>query len=877
MQYEKTIIDFSGADLISVPDAELEKYSTVKSKMFPNASYIWPYGCVRFHMFRLFTLKAKIVRAEAEFVCDNLFDVWLNGENLASDVRYFTSNELSKFLTDGENNLHIRAYQSDSDERFSSAITGGIRIYYENGEIEEILTDGEFKQVLLIDFGENEEPAGFETETHGRVVAAVNVMKLHPIALRRSFYFVRDFFVGRELKSAVLYSSALGSYEPYINGKRIDDVFFIPFCQNYEKECQKFDVTNLLKQGKNRIGAILGNGTYNCSSWGNMRADKPQFTAFLKLTYTDGESECIFTDENWRCMPSPLTDNDIQYGERYDARLEIEGWCDAETKNENEKNVCLGKSDKTEKLLLQSYPFIRKMKCHTLKNPVKLTDGSYMWDVGECIAGRAGAVFKNLEAGQKIKIRYYERLDKSTGLPLAGAYGTVYYPVDCEPGGRSTAFMRNTDVYFAAGRETESYECRFAYTGFRYVCVEGIKSLSELSELYAFELHNDLKMTGHVITENEAVKKIFGATKRAWLNNIFNGPTDCPTREKNFWNGDMQIFSGTACWLTDNASFLSRWTDNGIKMHPGPYAWEDETYILPLTLYRFYGDKEILRRRFPEMLKLIEKRCEYDGMVLPSGKTREYCDWLSPTGITPDKPFFCGCWYYYMLKCTSQIAEIIGEIEKAKELSEKAERARAEFNEKFFLADEHDYTPKNQCGIVLPLAFGIAPENERESLSKTLVGYVEKADYHLTTGFIGTRYLFPVLSDFGYGDVAYKILSQKDFPSWLDMLSSGATSMTESWEGENSKSKGMSMSHFSLGSVTEWFFEYLGGIRLEKSAPGLSRVYIEPLMLKEIGSFEMKYMTERGEIVVEWHFDGDEPVLNYSVPEGITVEVSVRK
>ncbi len=871
MQYSKSEMDFSRAKLISAGDSALKKFCRPKEENFPSAMYIWPFGCVRFHFFRLFRTENGVKSAELAFLCDNLFDVWLNGRQLACDTRHLELTDVTGLLKTGENNLHIRGYQSGTDESFSAAITGGIRLCYEDGSSEEIVTDGSFKQVKLVDFWENDEPDGFETETEGRDVLDVNVMSMHPAAIRRSYYFMRRINIGGELKSAVMYSSALGCYEPYINGRRITDARFMPFCSNYQKEYQSFDILPFLKKGDNTVCMLTGNGTYNCRSWGMLYAQKPEITAIIRLEYQDGKTEYVFTDEEWRCTPSPLTDNDIQYGERYDARLEVpELFCGSADISEYEE-VCARENTEHKMLLRQDYPHIICAREYTADRLKELPDGSYLFDVGQCIAGRARVTFRGLARGRKVRLRYCERLSRETGLPENGAYVNVYYPADCEKGGRSENFVRNMDVYIAKDSGRETYECRFAYTGFRYIYIEGLESRSEVEELCAFELHNGLEETGELVTENSAVSRIFNATKRAWLNNVFNGPTDCPTREKNYWNGDIQIFAHTACWLTDNSKLLARWTDNGIKMHAGPYAWEDETYMLPLTLYRFYGDKNILRCRYGEMLRLVEKRTEYEGMLLPEADTHEYCDWLSPTGVTPDKKFFCGCWYYNMLNEISGVAEILGDLDAAERLRERAERAKDEFNRRYLTDGGKNYSAGNQCGIVLPVAFGIAPEQLRQGLADTLAEYVRREDWHITTGFIGTRYIFEVLSEYGHADTAFRVISGKTFPSWLNMLDSGATAITESWRGENDSDKSISMSHFSLGSVTGWFFEYLGGIRIRKSEPGLKKVFIDPIIPHGLGDFTVKYRSVRGEISVSIKTEGGEPTLEYSVPEGVEV------
>ncbi len=865
--------DFSAAKLISAPLSVLESLSRPKEENFPSAKYIWPYGCTRFHTVRFFTPKARVIKAQAAFLCDNLFDLWLNGRQIACDTKHLCLTDITDCIADGENNLHIRGYQSGTYKTFSSAITGGIRLFYENGETEDIVTDGNFLQMSLVTFWETEEPQGFETATPDKFRCRdMNVMQQHPIALRRSFCFKKSFTLERLPIKARLCSSALGCYEPYLNGERITDSFFMPFCQTLEREYQEFDILPLLKEGDNTLGMITGNGWYNCSSWGSLKANVPELVATVELEYEDGKREYIHTDESWLCAPSPLVENDLQYGERYDARLEITDWCSS-----NEDGfyaVGARKNTDCASMILQSYPFVKKVREHKPKLLRILPDGSPMYDIGVCIAGRAKIKLRGLSAGKDIRIRYCERLADDGVMPENGAYTTVFYQNDCAPDGRSPHFLRNLDVYTAKGDAEECYECRFSYTGYRYIWIEGLDDISQLVELVPFELRSELVETGEILTENRPINKIFNATKRSWLNNVFNGPTDCPTREKNYWNGDSEIFSHTACWLTDNSSFLSRWTDNGKKMHSGPAAWEDEEYEIPLTLYRFYGDKALLKKRFPVMLNLINKRTEYEGMILPENpNTHEYCDWLSPKGVTPSKLFFKGCWFCHMLEEVAKVAEIIGETEKCCELREWAEKAKEEFNRRHFIESENDYDARCQCGIVLPVAFGIAPEEHRQALADKLVEYIKKEDYHLSTGFIGTRFIFEVLADYGYTDIAYKLIAQDSFPSWLHMLDGGATAITESWLGTKDPDKSLSMAHFSLGSVVGWFFEYLGGIRIKDSAPGMSQVVLKPHPIKEIGSFAVRYNSLYGEICTEWHYEGDTPKFTYSLPEGVTAQV----
>ena len=874
--YQITEKDFSPAKLLTPSDAAIRLFNRPREENFPDSPYWWPLACTRFHAYRLFTPKGNVVKAEAAFLCDNLFDLWLNGHPFAVQTRHLPLTDITALVQTGENNLHIRGFQSGSDESFISAITGGIRLRYEDGTFENIYLDRPARILQLVNFYDNEiDPEGFETMTedfYAYVPKEPGVYPIHPIALRRSFYYIRPFTLTEIPARATLYASALGCYEPYLNGERLTDARLMPFGTNYRKEYQTFDLLPLLKTGGNVIGMITGNGSYNCCSWGTLTANIPTLVAMLELEYPDGRQETILSDESWLCAPSPLVDNDLQYGERYDARLETPHWCEENYPAHRFYPVKASPNEALASLLEQNYPPIRAVREYTPTRIGSLGENTPLFDTGLCIAGRAKLRLQDLRPGQKIRIRYCERL-MADGQPQLKAYGAVFYPSDSLPGGRAQGFLRNMDVYIAGGAPEETYECRFAYTGFQYIWIEGLDSEAQLVSLTAQELRSDLAPTGSIDTDAPELMQIFHATRRSWYNNIFHGPTDCPTREKNFWNGDSQIFSHTACLLSDCSDFLARWTHNGIKMERGPYGWEDETYEIPYTLYRFYGDKGILRETYPKMLELIERRQEAPGMILPENPCAPYCDWLSPTGISPSKVFFSGCYYIHMLDRVSEIAAILGDTATAETLRHKAQEAKAAFNRRHLCPNGKDYDAHNQCGIVLPMAFGIAPEEHREALVETLVGYVRETDYHVTTGFIGTRFLPEVLADYGYADVVYKLLIQPTAPSWMDMLKDGASAISESWYGLADPDGGISMAHFYLGAITGWFFEYLGGIRINDSRPGLSHVVLKPHPVKEIGRFEARYQTPMGEIFTHWHYAGDTPVFRYTLPEGITADV----
>lgn len=857
---------------ISAPRALLDQFDRPRAAEFPRAKFIWGREYVRQHFLRTWVSEEIPVRTLVHFICDNSIDIYFNGVCIASDVRDFSSDRLQAYWKTGENILWIRAFQTDTIESFTSALIGGIRWEYADGRVEEIVTDERFSEKRLVDFWVTEEPVGWETRTSDARDNILVVSDRHPIAAKRSCYFKKAFSCQKGLKRAWLYASAQGCYEPYLNGRRVTDALFMPSSTERAKEYQKFDVTDMLCEGENIVGAITGNGWYNCSAYGRLLANLPSLFMELHLEYEDGGTERIASDRTWQVAPSPLTDNDLQYGERYDARLELDGWATAEgTAGEWYFAEPVLPCPHTT-LWEQNYPPVRPIKEHAARYLGEIEPGVWLYDVGVNIAGNARMTLRNPKRGGRYLIQCCERL-RDDDTPEIGAYGAVFYQQDTQKGGRAEWSLRNLNVYIAKGEEVETYVARFSYTGFRYIYVSGMDVRPDAADIVGVELHNDLQRLGSFRSSNDSLLRLWNATVRAWENNIFNGPTDCPTREKNFWNGDMQIFAHAACWYTDVHDLLARWTDVGRKMQPGPYGWEDEEYETAWTLYRFFGDEEILRVKYPDMLALIEKRMEFDGMILPENPRSPYNDWLNPTGANLSKVFFAGCWYLRMLDTVSRVADVLGDCEKRDELRRAFAVGCEEFNRRHYDFERGEYDERIQSALVLPLAFGILPQSERTRAADTLNRYIEENGYALTTGFQATRYLPEVLADTGHLDTAIRLFERKTFPSWNDMLSGGATTVTESWLGMRDPDASISMSHFSLGAVVCFFFEYLGGIRVNECAPGFSKVVLCPHFHPAVGSCEVRYLSPYGEIVSEWHYEGDRPVWNYRVPDGVEVEI----
>lgn len=849
MTYNVIKRDFNSSKWICAPTDFLLGAENIKT--IDGAKWIWNDFYCRFTIRKYFEV-SKIEPSYAHFICDNIFDLFINGTLVSFEQKEFEG-DITQYLVEGTNRINIRAYQTNDISYFTSAMIGEVKIGNQR-----FCTDESWQSFTPASFWENTEQSNWQTTPFS--ISSGFSCDIHPRLNKRSVLLRKSFELSKPIADASLFVSNLGQSETYINGSRTDSDILGQGINKKYQEYREYDVTSLLKEGKNALGAITANGWYNSESHSIVRMNRPHFICELVVKYEDGSEEIIGSDNSFKCAFSPLTDNDIQFGERYDARLEIDGWADADFDDSSWVNV---QQDEVETMpfALRSYPPIVIKR---LLKPTKVENkhGGIFLTFPENCCGRFSLEMKDVKEGQHVKITVYERLRENGDL-MIGVYTPVFFNRDCWEGGKSLAAMSNLDVYTCRGKEKEVYEPHFAFTGYRYMLIEGL-SEDQLENIYMTVMHNDLEKTGELSSSYTFINDLFDATNRTWLANVMNGPMDCPTREKNYWTGDMNLFCATACYLNNCLQFLGRWTDGGRKMCSEVYGWGDEIYIIPLTLYRFYGDKKILKERFEDIVKYAEKKMSSKENGLPTEFNSPFNDHLSPE-LMNVKPDFFSCTYYcYMLKCVSEIASILNEDEISKKFDEEYKIAVKAYNERFFNKDELNYNPPNQSGIVLPLAFGLVPDENKKSVAEKLNDLV-RSKGRLDTGFGGTRYLMNVLSDNGYTDTAFMLLDREEFPSWKNMLSHGTGTICESWKGaiDMMDEESISMNHFTLGAVVGWMFECLGGIRFNESEAGFAKVTLKPNFVKEIGSFKCSLNTVNGKIASEWSYDGDTVTYNF--------------
>ncbi len=835
--------------------------STENIKNIDGADWIWGYFYTRNLFRKNFEVADEILRATAHFICDNSFDIYFNKISAAEDVKEFNA-DITSLLKTGQNSVSIRAFQTNDESYFTSAICGEVVIETKNG-IKKVVTNEDWLHFHPVNFGRNDEPENWMEDDTLRPCWLWG-RKLHPRQIKRSMYMRKSIVLKDSVKSATLSVYAQGEGEMYINGQKIGDEYFSQGIAEKYFEYHTFEVANMLSSGKNVIGAITGNTWLNSESHSGMYMHKNFVLAELKVEYINGETEFFGTDGSWKTAPSPLTDNDLQFGERYDARLEIDNWCspdfdDSDWYFAEEKAV-----DNSKPYAERCYPPIKIQK---FAEPISLemVNDALVYDFGFNCAGRYALTLKNTVAGQKVKITVSEefRKDKSFALKL---YAPVFYPEDYNPGGRALAAVKNYDIYTCKGGEEETYIPRFAFNGFRYLKIEGAEP-SQIADIKQTIMYNDIEFGWKCESSDPFINEITKTVERTMQGNLFNGFLDCPTREKNFWTGDIAVFGATACYLANCHQILSRWTDGGRKMCAEVYGWGDEIYTIPLEMYQFYGDKAFLKHRLPDILAYARNRiASSEDNILPKEPHAPFNDHSNPFRTNLSRNFFGHLFYCYMMKCIAQIANILNESELEAEFTKRFNETKAEFNKLYYLPDENDYSEHLQSAIILTIALDVAQEENKKALAATLNEYILR-DGHLTTGFWGTRYIMQVLSDYGYTDTAFMLLNNDEFPSWRYILKTGATTITETWRGLTGDDNGASSkNHFAYGVLVGWLFEYLGGIRYKESEPAFKTLELKPTFIKQLDDFSCEYKSVSGIIKTSWIFDGDAVNFNFEVP-----------
>lgn len=681
---------------------------------------------------------------------------------------------------------------------------------------------------------------------------------------------LRKKFNVSEFQAAQLYICGLGFYKLYLNGKEITKGKLAPYISNPNGFVyyDRYDLSDLLCVGENAIGIILGNGLQNNAGGHEWGFDRAPWVSSPKVSLTlivDGES-VLSTADPFRCAPSAIYFDDLRCGEYCDARLEQAGWTNPEFDDSDWCCAIPAEAPLGERVVCRAEP----IRCEKEILPVAKweSDNALMFDFGVNTAGVCRIKHKGYP-GQKLTIWHGEAL-------LEGR--TFYNKNTCTPDFDRS--LSQKDIFICSGNE-DVFEPSFTYHGFRYVMVEGI-GINEISDdfITMCVLHSDLPTTGRFSCSDDILNKLQEICCNTIKSNFFYFPTDCPQREKNGWTGDAALGAEQQLWNLDCANSLSVWLDNirkaqdesgklpaivptdtfGWNIYNGP-GWDRVIIELPWQIYRFNGDLQILLDNADAIWRYIHYMLTKvnDNGLFSYGLV----DWLEPckyheidasTPLEVTDTMIC----LDMLEKAAFIFEQVSESEKAEFCREQ----RASILKRFRKIHVCGTTVRcqTQTAQSMAIAYHVFGNDEIEPAVRVLVEIIARDDNHLHCGMLGMRTLFPVLSENGHADLAYRLITQPSPPSYRYWLDRGATALWESFNEVYDNSilridggRTMSMNHPCWAFISSWFYEYILGLKINPDGKDSCNFEISPCQLKCITSAEGSFQNKHGRICVKWH------------------------
>jgi alpha-L-rhamnosidase len=703
-------------------------------------------------------------------------------------------------------------------------------------------------------------------------------------------YLRREFRVDQPVVSARLYVTALGLYEARLNGQRVGDAVLAPGWTDYAQRIpyQAYDVTGLLRPGDNVLGVIAADGWacgffgFDAKRAGRHYAEAPELLAQLVLRLADGPEDAtvqrVVTDGQWRAAFAAIRHADLLMGERHDRTREPHGWDAPGFDARGWRPVRVRERDGTP-LVADPGPPIRVTEEIAPRSVATDDHGRHIVDFGQNLTGwlRIGI---DGPPGAHIRVRHGETLAPD---------GALYT--------ENLRTARAVDEFTTAGG-AEVLEPRFTLHGFRYAEITGYDGEIEQADITARVVHSDIPATGTFASSQAWLDQLWRNIDWGQRGNFISVPTDCPQRDERLgWLGDAQIFARTACYNRDVAAFFVKWLDDvadaqhGSGAYPdiaprlgigwaGAPAWADAGVIVPWTLHKMYGDTEVLDRHFAAMTRWMEYLERANPGYL---RTRElgnsYNDWLAPGDDDTPPGLLATAYWAHDAALMAEIAEATGRPDEAAGYRALQAKIRSAFADAFVAADGR-LTSGSQTAYVLGLHMDLVPEELREAAAGHLAEAIRRADWHLTTGFVGVGYILPVLSSTGYDAVAYRLLEQASPPSWRYMIDAGATTIWERWDGWT-KERGFqsawmnSLNHYALGSVGEWLYRFVLGIDQEPGTAGSGRLLVRPHPGGTLTWARGTYQSVRGPVASGWRRDGDRFTFRLELPPNVTASVRI--
>jgi alpha-L-rhamnosidase len=701
--------------------------------------------------------------------------------------------------------------------------------------------------------------------------------------------FRKEFSVKENIKSATLYITSAGYYSASVNGKSIDKNYLDPAWTNFQKRIyySEYDVTSDIRQGTNCIGITLGNGFYNplpMKMWGRYNLRKslpvgnPESIAKLKIVYNNGEIEEVITDNSWKYSYGPVLKNNVYLGEVYDAGKEIIGWNTAGFDDSHwEKSIANdGPGGRLEKSFFPSIQVTGIQKPVAVLSP---SNGIYILDMGVNFTGLYRIRLKG-QPGDTITFRFGERLyENGTLNPMTAVCGQIKQKGIGGPGSPDVAWQ--TDSYIFGNKTEDWYTPLFTYHVFRYMEISGLKYKPDITDAEGIIFNSNVEDTNSFSCSSQLLNSIQKSTKRTFLNNLISVQSDCPGREKFGYGGDLNATAEAFIYNFNMKTFYRKtlydWVDvlnDSIFVDTAPYvklnycgiSWESAFIITQYQLLLYYNDIDLIKELYELDLKWMDKVAR----LHPSGIVDKGLSDHESLVKVPVK--LIGTTHY--LDCArimQKFAALMNDTVNEKKFGKLSADLKESVLNMYWRKSVPD-TINRQTLFSTLLFYDIVPENEKKAATDSLLKALKKGPSgNFTTGIFGTKYILEALSSTGNPGSVYDVVSSTAYPGWGFMIDRGATTIWETWkESDNVYSN----CHPMFGSVSEWFYRWLAGIRPDPDYPGFKRFIIAPSLPKGLDYVKCSYHSPFGEIVSNWDKKGiNHQVFEIKIPAGSIASV----
>lgn len=670
----------------------------------------------------------------------------------------------------------------------------------------------------------------------------------------------KSFTIHKPIRSARVYIAVAGLYELYFNGRRIGDHFMDPLYTRFDRRnlYVTYDVTGDLQPGDNVIGVLLGNGWYNMQTVATWYFDeapwraRPRLMMDLRITYADGSTEILSTDKSWKTALSNLTFNNIYTGEHVNANNDLPGWNEVDFDDRKWKAVTVTGAPSQNIMSQLLYPIrkaetIRPMAC------TKWSDTDYVYDLGRNISGISQITLRGA-SGTAVRLQHSEKLYPNGHTDVSNIAVDFFQPDSLRP--------LVTDQYTLSGNGSETFCPKFSYKGFRYVEVTSNKPVElDNDNLVAFFTHSDVPNAGTISSSDTLINQLWRATNNSYLANLQGYPTDCPQREKNGWTGDAHMAIEAGLYNFDGITIYEKWLadirdeqePNGLfpaivpssgwgYFHYNTVDWLSSLLIIPWELYRFYGDSRALEDNYDAMKRYVDYLDDThpDGLVHEGLGDRERIKHQADTGLTST------CYYYNDAVILAKTAKLFHKKDNEDRYDRLAKKIRTVFNQKYYHDEIRGYGSGYQTENSMALYWGLVPESQKAAIARSLAESVTRDSLHLDIGILGNVALLNALSENGYADIAYRLVTKTSYPSWGYWMTQGMTTLAETWNMQTS------LNHVFMGEISAWFYKGLGGIFPDEKHPGFHHILLRPHVVAGLDSFSAEHEGPFGRIVSSW-------------------------